>query len=198
MRAQDRGAILFDGDPIYYDMASLFASLPTSSPLSVSRVRLLTPATPSDRWQRGSVAILFALLAMLAGLIGVATSRHLVGAARPAVQRAVPTEPSLPAPVATTPRMAVVPAPAPIRVVLSQPPRLAPIIRKAPAVTSPVPPKPALATAVASQRTPHLTGAALIRALAQDVIDTRRLNEGVLDGVVSARRDQPDRSSRGR
>jgi hypothetical protein len=40
-----------------------------------------------------------------------------------------------------------------------------------------------------SVRTPHLTGEALVRALAQDVIDTRVLNEAIL-------RDQAARSRR--
>ena len=203
MRAQDRGAILFDGDRIYHDMAGLFATAPTSSPASVSHVRLLTPAAPRDRRQRGSAAILFALLAMLAGLIGGATSRHFVKAAPPATARPVPAEPvRLPPVVVAAPHIAAMPAPAPTRLALSQPPGLPPIIppaiRTAPVVTPPVAPKPASAASADSQRTPHLTRAALVRALAQDVIDTRRLNEGLLDEIDRGRAGQPTRSARAR
>jgi hypothetical protein len=137
---------------------------------------------------RGSVAVLFALAAMG---VGVAASRLLLPARAPSRPAA-----AAPAPAPVAPPVAPMVAPPP-RISLSRPPSLPSL----PAPT-PLPVRPAeQVAAVASPArvaavappvgdgrgpTPHLTGVALQRALAQDVIDTRLLNEAALRGQAAA------------
>lgn len=180
--AQQREPTLFDGDQAYNDLASIFAPARSAK----THIRHLAALPVKDRGSRGAVVSIFALVAMLAGFAGLAASRYVVTPI-PAIQ---PT----PAPIAAKPQPAPAPkptpvvrppAPAPIELALSRPPSLPPIAsRPVPRKLTPPPPAlvepPASVEPTTSQRTPHLTGLALQRALAQDVIDTRKLNMGVI------------------
>jgi hypothetical protein len=137
---------------------------------------------------RGSVAVLFALAAMS---VGVAASRLLLPARAPSRPAA-----ATPAPAPVAPPVAPMVAPPP-RISLSRPPSLPALptptplpVRPAERVAAVAPPAriAAVAPPVGDGRgpTPHLTGVALQRALAQDVIDTRLLNEAALRGQAAA------------
>ena len=146
---------------------------------------------------RGSVAVLFALAAMS---VGVAASRLLLPARAPSRPAA-----ATPAPAPVAPPVAPMVAPPP-RISLSRPPSLPALptptplpVRPAERVATVAPvarvatiAPPARVAAVAPPvgdgrgPTPHLTGVALQRALAQDVIDTRLLNEAALRGQAAA------------
>lgn len=195
---QPRDTTLFDSDPAYNDMASVFA--PVASTGTNHRRHLALPLP--DRASRGAVASIFALVAMLAGLGGLVASRYVMTPQLATTPAATPKPVSLPLPVSMPVRAEPQPVPPtlsnrttaspPIRLALSHPPVLPPITpRKTPRVVTPTPAAPALATAPRSQRTPHLTGAALARALAQDVIDTRKLNDGILRNGAAARATVP-------
>ena len=183
---QTRPVTRFDSDPAYDEMASIFAPSADRTP---THVRHLASAPPPDRASRGAVFIVFALVAMLAGLAGLAASRHL--ATPLATPMRMPTPIPLPAP-SRTPLLAAVPKPAPapaiepappfapVQLALSRPPSLPPIAARKPLAAAPEPAPQPYATPSRWQKTPHLTGAALQRALAQDVIDTRKLNIDVL------------------
>jgi hypothetical protein len=173
--AQQREPTLFDSDQAYNDLASVFA--PASS--AKTHIRHLAAVPVKDRTTRGAVVSIFALVAMLAGLAGMAASRYVV--------TPVPAPP-IATPIAAKPQAAPAPkptpaaqstSPAPIKLALSRPPSLPPIAPR-PMPRKLAPPPLAFVEPMRSQPTPHLTGRALKRALAQDVIDTRKLNMGVI------------------
>lgn len=197
---QPRDTTLFDSDPAYNDMASVFA--PVASTGTNHRRHLAPP--PPDRASRGAVASIFALVAMLAGLVGLVASRYVMTPQLATTPATTPRPVPLPVPLPVPMPVRAEPQPAPptpsrrttasppIRLALSHPPVLPPITpRKTPRVMTPTPAASALAAAPRSQRTPHLTGAALARALAQDVIDTRKLNDGILRNGAAARATVP-------
>jgi hypothetical protein len=177
--AQQRERPLLDSDQAYNDLAAVFA--PARS------AKIHTPylaAMPvKGRTTRGAVVSAFALVAMLAGLAGLAASRYAVTP----VPRPTPASP-IATPILAKPQATTAPqptpaaqsaSPAPIKLALSRPPSLPPVTpRPVPRTLSP--PPLALVEPSRSQPTPHLTGLALKRALAQDVIDTRKLNMGVI------------------
>ena len=185
---------MFDARRIRGFMENTFPDVPASAvggPLPAGSRYVAAHA--SGRVQRGagvrgSVAVLFALAAMG---VGVAASRLLLAARAPSRPAA-----AAPAPAPVAPPVAPMVAPPP-RISLSRPPSLPSLpaptplpVRPAERVAAVAPPAriAAVAPPVGDGRgpTPHLTGVALQRALAQDVIDTRLLNEAALRGQAAA------------
>ncbi|WP_375421432.1 hypothetical protein [uncultured Sphingomonas sp.] len=185
--AQQRERPLLDSDPAYNDLAAVFAPARNAK----THTRDLAAMPVKGRTTRGAVVSAFALVAMLAGLAGLAASHYAVTSVP--VPRPAPASP-IATPIAAKPQATPAPRPTPavqaalpalIKLALSRPPSLPPVgPRPGPRTLSPPPlafvEPPALVEPSRSQPTPHLTGLALKRALAQDVIDTRKLNMGVI------------------
>jgi hypothetical protein len=190
---------MFDDQPVHRTMERIFTPVATTGPAEPLPPRPRTIKAPARRrWFMGKDGIAAAGFALAVTALGVVMVPLLsTPTAPPAPRAAMPTT-TPPAPPIAAP--APVLAPAPVTAPAPMPAQPAPIV----AAATPAPPvaatprriakatrargqiirrhraRPRVARHYRRQEAPRLYGAALRRALARDVVLTRRLNQQAL------------------
>jgi hypothetical protein len=190
---------MFDDQPVHLAMERIFAPVATAGTAPPAPPRMVEDEPPAPRrWFMGKDGIAAAGFALAVTAVGIVMAPLLSTTPRPAPVPALRTAAPVPAvaPAAPTPAPVAAPAPAaPVRTA----PAPAPVSVATAATPSPTAARPrriVRATRLRATRrhharahppryqrrgeAPRLYGAALRRALARDVVITRRLNQEAL------------------